>query len=173
MRLADVRWSRVLIVSVLCVVAMGGLMEVNLAQDKKADTANINEREAVETAINNVMGWAVNKDFDLFFGTIADDSNFVSVTPYDKVKFGVGDVIKDTAFWASPNFKAIRHDLSDLRITFSRSGDVAWFYCVLNDINEWQGKPANWENVRWTGVVEKRHGKWRVVQQHFSWPLQR
>jgi hypothetical protein len=38
----------------------------------------------------------------------------------------------------------------------------------LDDINEWKDKPANWENTRWTGVVEKREGKWRVVQQHFS-----
>ena len=173
MKLALVRWSKVLIVAVVCVLALTIFWEVNVAQDKKVGAVNNDERMAVEKAIHNVMGWAINKDFDLFFETIADDSNFVSVTPYDKVKFGVGDVIKDTSFWASPDFKAIRHDVSDLRITFSRSGDVAWYYCVLNDINEWKGQPANWENVRWTGVVEKRDGKWRVVQQHFSWPLQR
>ena len=126
--------------------------------------------QAVEQAINNVFGWAVNKDFDLFFNTIADDSNFISVTPYKRVKFGFQDVKNDTAFWASPNFKAIRHELHDLKINFSRSGDVAWFYCILDDINTWKGQPANWEKVRWTGVLEKREGKWRVVQQHFSWP---
>jgi hypothetical protein len=30
------------------------------------------------------------------------------------------------------------------------------------------GKPASWENVRWAGVVEKRDGRWVIVQQHFS-----
>ncbi|OGU61370.1 MAG: hypothetical protein A2V66_15925 [Ignavibacteria bacterium RBG_13_36_8] len=124
----------------------------------------------VEKAINNVFGWAINKDFELFFNTIADDSNFVSVTPYKRVKFGAQAVKNDTAFWASPNFKAIRHELHNLKINFSSGGDVAWFYCVLDDINTWKGEPANWEKVRWTGVLEKRNGKWRVVQQHFSWP---
>jgi hypothetical protein len=27
---------------------------------------------------------------------------------------------------------------------------------------------ASWENTRWTGVVEKRDGRWVIVQQHFS-----
>ncbi|MFH1197128.1 MAG: rhodanese-like domain-containing protein [bacterium] len=130
----------------------------------------ISDLEQVKKAINNVFGWAVNKDFDLFFKTISADSNFVSVTPYARVKFGIDAVKKDTSFWGSLDFKAIRHEIRDLRINFSKEGSVAWFYCVLDDINTWKGEPANWEKVRWTGVIEKREGKWRVVQQHFSWP---
>jgi ketosteroid isomerase-like protein len=140
------------------------------AQIKESAPQNGEEIEAVEKAIHNVLGWAVKKDFQLFFQTIADDSNFISVTPYERVKFGFADVQKDTAFWGSPFFEAIRHEIRDLKIRFSNSGDVAWFYCVVSDFNEWKGKPANWEKVRWTGVLEKRKGKWRVVQQHFSFP---
>ena len=134
-------------------------------------TVKINsELPLVKEAINNVIGWAVKKDFNLFFNTISDDSNFVSVTPRNRVKFGVQEVKNDTAFWASPNFKAVRHELHDLKINFSRDGNVAWYYCVLDDFNTWKGQPANWEKVRWTGVLEKRNGSWRLVQQHYSWP---
>ena len=139
-------------------------------QEKLNDGKLQEEKKNIENAINNVIGWAVNKDFDLFFNTISNDSNFVSVTPYDRVKFGFKDVLNDTAFWASPNFKAIRHEIHDLKINISDNGEVAWFYCRLDDINTWKGNPANWENIRWTGVLEKRNGAWRVVQQHFSWP---
>jgi len=139
------------------------------AQVSENASPKTNDLQAVEQAIHNVFGWAVNKDFNLFFQTIADDSNFISVTPYNRVKFGIKDVKKDSTFWGSPHFKAIRHEVRDLRIQFSSSGDVAWFYCIVDDINEWKGAPANWENVRWTGVLEKRKGKWRVVMQHFSW----
>jgi hypothetical protein len=45
---------------------------------------------------------------------------------------------------------------------------VAWFFCILDDINEWKGQPANWENTRWSGVLEKRSGRWVMAQQHFS-----
>jgi ketosteroid isomerase-like protein len=140
------------------------------AQTIESGSQGRGEIEAVEKAIHNVFGWAVKKDFHLFFHTIADDSDFVSVTPYERVKFGFTDVRKDSAFWGSPYFKAIRHEIRDLKIHFSHTGGVAWFYCVVSDFNEWKGKPANWENVRWTGVLEKRNGKWRVVQQHFSYP---
>jgi hypothetical protein len=39
---------------------------------------------------------------------------------------------------------------------------------MLDDVNEWEGKPLSWENTRWTGVAEKRNGQWKIVQQHFS-----
>jgi ketosteroid isomerase-like protein len=153
---------------ILIVVAFFWLGGFNACHDAQFDREK--ESQAVVQAINNVIGWAVDKDFILFFNTIADDSNFVSVTPYQRVKFGVAAVKNDTAFWASPNFKAVGHEIYDLRINFSRNGKVAWFYCVLDDYNTWKGKPANWEKVRWTGVLEKRDGAWRVVQQHYSWP---
>jgi ketosteroid isomerase-like protein len=144
-----------------------GLVRCIISENK---IDRVQETQQILTAINNVLGWAVKKEFNLFFNTISDDSNFISVTPYKKVKFGVEDVKKDTGFWASLHFKAIRHELRELKIRISKSGDTAWFFCYLDDINEWKGQPVNWENARWTGVLEKRNGRWRVVQQHFSFP---
>jgi len=126
------------------------------------------EIQLVKQTMDNIFIWAVNKDFSLFYNSIANDSGFISVTPYDRVKFGFNEVRKDSGFWGSPYFRAIRHELRDLHINFSQNKDVAWFFCYLDDINEWKGEPANWENARWTGVLEKRNGKWVIVQQHFS-----
>jgi ketosteroid isomerase-like protein len=157
----------VLLIGIMIVIMMG---KANMAEEKQKDFDRAEELKKIEAAINNVMGWAINKDFDLFYRSIADDSDFISVTPYKRVKFGIDEVKKDSSFWGSPDFKAIRHELHDLRIKFSQMGEVAWFYCILDDINEWKGQPANWEKVRWTGVLEKRDGMWRVVMQHFSFP---
>jgi len=137
-------------------------------RQKEAVFNETKEIELVRQSIDNVIGWAVSKDFSLFFGSIANDSSFISVTPYERVKFGFNEVRKDSGFWGSPHFKAIRHELRNMHIKFSQSKDVAWFFCYLDDINEWKGQPANWINARWTGVLEKRNGKWIVVQQHFS-----
>jgi len=126
------------------------------------------ELKLVKQSIDNVFAWAINKDFDLFYGSIANDSDFISVTPYERVKFGFNEVRIDSGFWGSSYFRAIRHELRDLHINFSQNKDVAWFFCYLDDINEWKGEPANWENARWTGILEKRNGKWVIVQQHFS-----
>jgi len=137
-------------------------------KEKEIYTDENKEIQLVRLSMDNVFSWAVNKDFNLFYGSIANDSDFISVTPYDRVKFGFNEVRKDSSFWGSPHFKAISHELRDLHINFSQNGDVAWFFCYLDDINEWKGEPANWENARWTGVLEKRNGKWVIVQQHFS-----
>lgn len=126
------------------------------------------EKQKVAQVINSVIGWAKNKDIKLLYSIVANDSSFLEIHPNDRVEKGFDEFKKSEKFWMSPDFRAIRYEIRDLAINFSQSGDVAWFYCVLDDINEWKGQPANWENTRWTGVLEKRNGKWVIVQQHFS-----
>jgi len=132
------------------------------AHDREADRAEI------ERVISNVIGWARTKDLDLFYGLIANDEDYVSVTPGKRVIKRFEDVKQNVPFWMSPDFKYVRHELKDLEITFARCGTVAWFYCVLYDIDTVKCEPASCGNARWTGVVEKRDGKWVVVSQHFS-----
>ncbi|MFC2134571.1 nuclear transport factor 2 family protein [Bacteroidota bacterium] len=131
--------------------------------DKDAEISLITE------AIHNTIGWAKTKDIDLLYNIIANDSNFVEIHPSPRVVFGIENFKKAEAFWMDPRFKAIGFEIRNLKITLSRSGDVAWFYCMLDDMNEWDGEPANWMNARWTGVLEKRNSSWRMVQQHFSY----
>lgn len=135
---------------------------VSLAQVKNPEIQNI------EKAIHASIGWAKEKDFKLLYSVIANDSNYVEVDPGKRVVRGFDDFRKAEKFWGSPDFKAIRYEIRDLKIGISRSGDVAWYYCVLDDVNEWKGQPANWMDTRWTGVLEKRDGKWVIVQMHFS-----
>jgi ketosteroid isomerase-like protein len=114
------------------------------------------------------IGWAKNKDFQLLYNTIANDSNYIEVDPGPGLIRGIDEFRKNEAFWSSPDFKAIRYNIRDLVINLSDSGDVALFYCMLDDINEWKGQPASWEDTRWTGVLEKRDGRWQIFQMHFS-----
>jgi ketosteroid isomerase-like protein len=131
-------------------------------------TSEHQESAAIERAIRDCIGWAKNKDFAVLYGAIAGDADFLEVHPDGKVVKGIEEFKKAEAFWRSPDFKAVSFEIRDLKITLSKSGDVAWFFCILDDINEWKGKPASWENTRWTGVLEKRAGRWVMAQQHFS-----
>jgi ketosteroid isomerase-like protein len=126
------------------------------------------EMASIERAIRDCIGWAGNKDFRLLYDVIANDADFLEVHPDGGVVKGFEEFRKAEKIWGSPDFKAIRYEIRDLKIKLSRSKDVAWFFCILDDINEWKGKSANWENTRWTGVLEKREGRWVMVQQHFS-----
>jgi len=126
------------------------------------------EKLLIEKAINNSIGWAKTKDLGLLYSVVANDTNFIEVHPEGKVVRGFNEFKKAETFWMSPDFKAVRYQIEDLSINISVSGTVAWWFCILDDINEWKGQPASWEDTRWTGVLEKRNGKWQIVQQHFS-----
>jgi ketosteroid isomerase-like protein len=126
------------------------------------------EKKLVAKTIHNSIGWAKNKDIQLLFSIIANDTNYIEVDPNEKIVKGFQDFKRAEKFWMNPGFKAIRYEIRDLTINFSKSGDVAWFFGMLDDINEWQGQPANWENTSWTGVLEKRENRWVIVQMHFS-----
>ena len=147
-----------LIVGVMTILTRG----VNMFDKEK-------ELQAVETTIRNSIGWAKDKDIDLLYNTIANDSNYTEIQPGDKIVRGFEEFKGAEAFWLHEDFKAVRFDIWDLRINFSQDGKVAWWYCKLDDINTWKDQPANWENARWTGVLEKRDGEWKVVQMHFSY----
>ena len=127
----------------------------------------------IEKSIRDCIGWAKDKDFGLLYGVIANDPDFLEVHPDGKVVKGIEEFKKAESFWGSPDFKAIRYEIRELKIKLSKSGDVAWFFCLLDDINEWKGQPANWENTRWTGVLENRDGRWVMIQQHFSFESDR
>jgi len=126
------------------------------------------ERREIARVIDSCIGWFKTKDFDLYFSAVAHDSNFIAVHPGNNVVRGFAQVLENAKIFERPEFQYVRHEINDLNIHLSRSGDTAWFFCMLNDINTWDGRPANWENTRWTGVLEKRDGRWVIVQQHFS-----
>lgn len=142
------------------------LLIINCADTGPFDAAT--EQKLVEQAIHGSIGWAKNKDIGLLYEIIANDSNYVEVHPDGRIVKGFDEFRKAEDFWMNDDFKAVRYGIRDLKITFSQSGDAAWFVCLLDDINEWKGRPANWENTRWTGVLEKRNGNWIMVQMHFS-----
>ena len=130
------------------------------------------EIKEISRTIDSCIGWFKTKDFELLFSVIAHDSNYLSIHPSDRVVRGFEQFKKNSEIFKNPEFQYVRHEIKDLTINLSRLGDVAWFYCVLNDINTYKGQPANWENARWTGVLEKRDGRWVIVQQHFSFAVE-
>jgi hypothetical protein len=126
------------------------------------------ELPVIERTIHNSIGWAKEKDFKLLYGVISNDSDYIEVSPGPRIIKGFINFKENEKFWSSPDFKAVRYEIRDLKISVSSSGTVAWYFCILDDINEWKGNPASWVSTRWTGVLEKRNEKWVIVQMHFS-----
>jgi ketosteroid isomerase-like protein len=127
------------------------------------------EKAAVEKVVRDSIGWALTKDRALQESTMAHDEDlFVLWTDSQSATSGWKEYSKLYDTWMDPRFKATLTEVRDLRVHLSRSGDVAWYSATLDDLGEWDGKPVGDRDIRWTGVLEKRRGKWAVVQMHGS-----
>jgi ketosteroid isomerase-like protein len=127
------------------------------------------ESGIIAEVIDDSIGWFATKDFDLLFSTLADDPELFMFQPGSQGTIrGMAQFREFSGVWRDPDTKYLRHEVSDLNIHLSRSGDVAWFSAILDDCGEYKGESGCWEDTRWTGVLEKRDGRWVIVQMHFS-----
>jgi predicted esterase/ketosteroid isomerase-like protein len=126
------------------------------------------ERATVEQTIHDNICWALTKNRALAERTMAHDASLFIFNPDSKPTIGWDELARNFTVWMDPRFKAVKCDIRELRVTVSRSGDVAWWSAILDDLAEWDGKPAGWKDTRWTGVLERRDSAWVIVQMHFS-----
>lgn len=158
---------------IILFAAILGLMMAAIDKHSAATSAPATDVEAEKTAVAQVVHdaicWALTKDRALQESTMAHDEDLAVLwTNSDSAVFGWKQYVKLFDIWMDSRFKATRTEIRDLRISLSRSGDVAWFTATLDDESEWDGKPGGARNIRWTGVLEKRDGKWVFVQMHGS-----
>jgi ketosteroid isomerase-like protein len=133
----------------------------------RPDTMN-DEHEIIK-ALHDSFRWALTKDRALFESVFARDDDFFTYYPDSKsTVLGWKEFEKFLENWMDPRSKATRYDIRNLRIVISRTGDVAWFSALVDDEGEFDGKPWGTNDIRWTGVLEKRGGHWRICQQHMS-----
>lgn len=150
------------------VLALVCILAISCAKTVPRDPAQ--DRKEIARVVGNSITWALDKNTDVLFGSVAQDSSFFVFHPdsastivgFDAFEKMVNDVFMQDAF------RATGSSIRDMRIDISKSGDVAWYSAILDDFGEYNGKPYAWRNTRWTGVLEKRDGKWVIVQMHFS-----
>jgi len=121
----SILFTGILILSSMC-------SNPDIVQERNADIAEIAK------TIDDCIGWVKTKDLDLLYSIVANDPDYLSVHPSDKIVRGFDQFKENVPFWMSPDLKYVNHEISDLTINLSRNGDVAWFYCKLDDINTWK-----------------------------------
>ncbi len=123
----------------------------------------------IRKVLHDAFGWALTKNRDLFVSVFSNDEDFFSYFPDSKsTVLGWKQFEGVLDGWMDPRNKASGFEIRNLRITISRSGDVAWFSAFVDDEGEFNGVPWGAKDIRWTGVLEKRQGDWRICQQHMS-----
>ena len=156
-------------ISVVAVILLFSLFLVDrtiAAADTSADY------QAVKKSIEQSIGWAIEKDFDAMF-RLWSDHMFLFWLFSDSMVKGLDNFRKYAQQWRDPEFRGTRFEFRDLRIVFSRSGDVAWYSCFLDDCSSYKGKESCLKNVFQTGVLEKKDGRWVHALMHGSYPVDR
>jgi len=154
--------------SVLAIMSPYLILGIILCQPVFTETAPIDEKAAIEKAIRASIGWALTKDRPLLESVLAHDDRLFIFNPDAGSTVGWLQFAKGFDFWMVPDFKMTGFEIRNLRIDVSNSGTVAWWSCILDEAASWAGRPVGWKDTRWTGVLEKRAGKWLIVQMHFS-----
>jgi ketosteroid isomerase-like protein len=124
----------------------------------------------VKRTIEQAIGWAIEKDFDATFRLWADNLFIFWVFSNDMV-VGIDSYKTFAEQWRNPDFRGTRCEFKNLRIVFSRSGDVVWYSSFVDDCSSFKGKESCMENVFVTGVLKKKDGRWVHTLTHASYPV--
>jgi len=103
--------------------------------------------------------WAPDADIVLF-GTEGDEQ-LVGIESIKKAMSKQFDEVENTLI-----------NISDQQIRINRMGNTAWFSEVLDYNFIYLGEYMSFEGIRFTGVIEKRDDKWKLVQGHLSVPYE-
>jgi ketosteroid isomerase-like protein len=136
-------------------------------ESHRPDTTN--DQHEIIKALHDSFRWALTKDRALFESVFAKDDDFFTYYPDAKsTVLGWKEFEKFLENWMDPRSKATGYDIRNLRVVISKTGDVAWFSAIVDDEGEFDGRPWGTKDIRWTGVLEKRGGSWKICQQHMS-----
>lgn len=159
------QWQTFLVATVLVAVPVSA---------EPAEPLDHPEYAVVKQVIEDSIGWALTKDLNRLLTIFAEADLQLWWVNSSGGASGTADLRKTAeTVWMTPDFKATRCEFRDVRIRFSRDGSVAWFSCTFDDCGVFKGEGFCLENVRKTGVLEKRGEQWTIVQSHASWPVDR
>ena len=134
-----------------------------------SESNNTREESEISRILHDAFGWALTKDRALFESLFAKDDDFFTFYPDSKSTVrGWSHFEKFLDGWMDSRNIATGFEIRDLRIVVSRNGETAWFSAIVDDEGTFDGVPWGSKDIRWTGVLEKRGGNWRICQQHMS-----
>lgn len=152
----------------LILVSLGGAFGCRPGFDADA------EKSAVTKVIEANIAWFKDKDFAALYGTYSRGTDlFMFQLDTASTIRGFAQFEEFSKGWRDPDVAYAGHRFTDLEVTLSRLGDAAWFSTVLEDCARVKDRAPRCFTSRYTGVLEKRDGRWLIVQQHFSLPAEK
>ena len=135
---------------------------------KKFDV--MEETEAIENVLDKYIVANETQNFELIREIWAPDTDIILYgTDSDERLMGwvnIKNAIQDQFHHITDTYIAA----TDQFIKINETGNTAWFAETLNYNFVYNDKAKSYEGLRFTGVLEKIDGQWKLVQAHLSVP---
>lgn len=157
---------KLIVVSIL----LGILISACEQKEKQEKIPACDEREAIANVLRNYVIAIEEERMDLVKKVWASEDDIVVFGTEGDEKLIGWESIEKALENQFINFDETYISVKDQIISVSESGKTAWFSEVINYNFIYEGNPNSFEGNRFTGVLEKRNGKWHIVQSHMSIP---
>jgi len=152
------------------IIALASIVALSGCEEPK-ETINIqDELTAVENVLEKYVIANENQDFSLIEQIWAGDDNIILLGTDSHEKYIGWKSIKMAIQSQFKEFEDTYISITDQKININSCGDIAWFSEFLNYNFIYHGRAMSFEDIRFTGVLEKRDGTWLLVQGHVSIP---
>jgi len=152
----------------LIVIASAILMGACDNGNKKVDKAK--ETEAIKLVLEKYALANENQDMGLIEDIWCPSESIVSFGTEGGEKHIGFKEIKRAVQNQFDNFTDTFISYRDQIIEVNESGNTAWFSEIINYNFILNGEAHSYVGLRYTGVLVKRDGKWKLVQTHMSVP---
>lgn len=127
-----------------------------------------NSKEEIKTTIKQFFRAMDTQDYELLSNILAHDEEMVHIgTDEDEIWKGWNE-LHTASLEQFKNLEYYKAEIKDLQINLSATARVAWYSHLLNAQIKSHGDITEWQDARFTGVLEKREGQWKLVQTHVS-----
>jgi len=106
------------------------------------------------------------KDINALMSMIAPDNSAIFIDSSPEGRYVGADAIKKAYQAEFPQIKSVV--MEPTWVTANTKGDLAWFAAEMTAKVD-LGKEKFTVPGRWTGILEKRGGKWVMILSHFSY----
>ena len=143
---------------------------ITACSDQKPKIDKAAEIIAIEDVLEAYVLANENQDFDLTEKIWAPDSDIILYgTDSDERLMGWTN-IRSAVKTQFSQIEETYISVSNQFIKLNECGNTAWFAETLDYNFVYKGEARSYEGLRFTGVMEKTNGEWKIVQAHLSLP---
>lgn len=127
-------------------------------------------KEEIKATIEQFFKAMDTQDLPLMEQLIPEDISMIHIgTDEGEIWRGAEElqIATEKQFQSLQHYKAT---VRNLTINLSQNQKTAWYFHLLDAHIKSNGQETIWESARFTGVAEKRNGRWKLVQTHVSLP---